>query len=159
MRDEKLSELLAKLPQEGASEDFSHRVLQRIRATAGGESPPPRRRHFRQLQRAALALAICLALAGGFWSRQRDQARTQALAENLAALQMETAALKAELETLRRIKSSSRPTMYLGGSETFGVILDLNRLSMGGAYPEGAYPEGEVEVRPAVTNQGPGHHL
>jgi type VI protein secretion system component VasK len=163
MKDEKLSEVLTNLPREGASEDFTHRVLQRIQATAGDEIPP-QRRHLRQLQWAALALAICLALAGTFWSQQKGQAKTRALADGLAALQMETAALKAEIEALRQIKNRAQPTMYLGGSDTLGVILDLSRLSTASADSEGtysgnAYTGGEIRPRPAATGKRPGHHL
>jgi hypothetical protein len=105
------------LPSVRASSDFTERVLARL---AAGET-----RQHRQLRWAAAALLVTVAGIGGLWevSERRDETRQQRKAE---ALRRESRAIERELETLRSLAAGGEPSLYLGGTEGYEVVMSLS---------------------------------
>lgn len=123
--DRQLSQLLATLPRETTSEDFTARVLQRI------ETSPAKATILRwpgpiPLWAAAALFFIALTFGGReAWHRHQRQ-ETIARYE---ALRAEHTALESELRRLRRLAVKTRPVLYLGGDESVEYVVDLSRPS------------------------------
>ncbi len=132
MKDENLTQLLRGLPREKASEEFTAGVLRRLARQPALALAPPRSRNQRLLL-AALPLLLILALAGSLWRAQVEQKANEAKLAELQALKQEAAAMAKELRTLRRLEAEASPTLYVGGSDDLGFVLDLSRLA--GAEP------------------------
>jgi hypothetical protein len=121
MNDQELSDLLASLPREKASPEFTDGVLRRLevdsrRTPWSGAGP-------RWLLAALVLLVVGL---GGPELWQRHQ-RQQAL-ERVAALEAEYSALESELSQLRRQAEDARPLVYLGGDDEVELVVDLSRV-------------------------------
>ena len=138
MNDQELNTLLASLPREQASPEFTRGVLDRLEADSrqlswSGTGP-------RWLLAALVLLAIGL---GGPELRERHL-RQQAL-ERVAALEAEYNALELELSELRQQAADARPLVYLGGGEAVELVVDLSRVR----------PETRAALlRPAVVTSG-----
>jgi hypothetical protein len=123
VEDGKLTELLATLPRERASEDFTARVLQRIEAT-----PPQVSGQRWPMWTPLLAAAALLFIALGFGGRELwHRHQVQESVARYKSLSAEHAALEMELRRLRRLAVVTRPVIYLGGDETVEYVVDLSR--------------------------------
>ncbi|MFQ5349914.1 MAG: hypothetical protein ACE5EG_05670 [Thermoanaerobaculia bacterium] len=130
--DRELDRLLAELPRETASPDFSRRVLRDLDRTAG-----ERTRHRGLL--AAAAAAVALAVGILLLPRSTPHlpvAETRSLQEEHRLLMEELEVLKASLRD-----SQSAPVLYLGGNEHLDLVLDLGPVWQG---------ELTAGIRPAV---------
>ena len=118
----RLDEVLAALPRERASDDFTEGVLARV-----AEARRPARRA------PILALAASLLLAVGLFGAHSWQERREAraAAERVAAMEVEALLIQAELDALREQARQAYPVVYLGGDDDVDVVLDLARLSGG----------------------------
>ena len=150
MDEERISRLLASLPRETASPQFTAGVLERL-------ADAPRRR--RQQRWIAAACAAVVLLAGTFglrwWSeeRARERQRQEALVR-LEALEAEKRALEDEISRLRRMARDARPVVYLGSTPNLDMVLDLGRLARRRSQAAGG-------IRPAnhdITTRPQGEH-
>ena len=129
--DRELDRLLADLPRETASPDFSRRVLDDL----GG----PRRARSRPVWLIAAATAAA-ALVVGLWLVPKSAPPT--LPPETLALQAEHRQLMEELAELKANLRASRapaPVIYMGGDESLDLVLDLGPVwsgeAAGGALP------------------------
>jgi len=118
MKDERLDELLKSLPREGASDDFTARVLERI------EQPRPR---FAQQNRwlAAAAVIFIVVLGGITAGRMIEQKREE---ERLAAVRAAQAEIARELREVKRLSEQVDPVVYLGSGENVDYLVDFRHL-------------------------------
>ena len=143
--DRELDRLLADLPRPTASPSFTRRVLSAL------EAPTPTRPGARRrwlLAGAAAALAIVALLWVPLRGRVAPPPATEmgALREEHRLLMEELAALKASL------RESEAPVLYLGGTESLDLVLDLGPIwgARGdpGVRPAALTPGGEAPLRP-----------
>ncbi|MCZ6727765.1 MAG: hypothetical protein O7A98_10505 [Acidobacteria bacterium] len=112
---DQLREALRNLPRELASADFTQRLLVR-RAT---EISTPKRASWPRL---AAAATLTLVVVGGFYLRHESQALEAR--RHREALQQRRLELELELAELRQ-RVAETPTLYLGTTEDFDLVLDL----------------------------------
>lgn len=150
MNDDRLRQLLRRLPRERASTGFTGRVLQRLDAAAPGRAAE------KLLVRVALAasgvMAIGLVAAIVGWTVAlrpeptttakpdegaatspavelvKESAGTAPRVESLESLRQQHRALSEELRELRQRSRSGSPLLYLGGTDQLDVVVDLGRL-------------------------------
>lgn len=136
--DRELDRLLAGLPRASAPPGFSRRVLEHLEAP----TRPATRRGWRLAAATAAAAAV---LAAALWLLPRPAA--QPPGADRRALEREHALLMEELESLKASLRASQPApvLYLGGTESVDLVLDL-RPVLGTEAP--------AEVRPAVLGAG-----
>ncbi len=131
-----LERALRALPREGASTDFTDRVLRGL-ATRG----PARRPALRWSLAAAATALVLLAGLLGLSQRQREQG---ALATRAQQLREEHRQLQDELTALRQVVDENPSVIYLGGNESVDLVFDL--------APVASRPEAG-RARPAVFRE------
>ena len=136
--DRELDRLLAALPRESASPGFARRVLDDV---ATGSSPLRRRGWLV----AAAAAAAAAAVAVGLWLVPRAAPRSPVV--DTRALELEHRLLMDELESLKASLRAAEPApvLYLGGTESVDLVLDLRPVWRG---------DPRAGVRPAVLGAG-----
>lgn len=141
-RDEELSQLLARLPAEGARRGFTRRVMERL------ERPPTAPVRWR-MAIAAAAAAVVLGLAL-FWAPRPQQDSSPELVAEARQMRREVAALERELAALRELAEETAPVVYLGQQDDFDLVVDLRPLlaSQAPGARHASYPE------PAPLNDG-----
>lgn len=117
--DDQLRRALQDLPEVNASPGFTRRVME------GLTRRQARRRRRNQLTLSA-ATAIVLALIVGILVVDRSAGPSPAqLADEARLLRQEHARLRSELEALSASERDAAPVLYLGGDDTFDLVLDL----------------------------------
>lgn len=109
---------LRALPRERASADFTARVVECIEAP---KVVSPRRPGWPRLATAAAA-ALILSLTAGMLVHDRLQARREL--DQRLALEFRHEELRRELAALRR-QVADPPTLYLGATSQYDIVLDL----------------------------------
>lgn len=117
---------LAGLPAATASEGFTERVERELKRRA-------RRPETVRWRAAALAVALAAA-AGAFVWHQGQRSQT---AERARQIRQQHLELQRELADLRALASESDPLLYLGGDESFDLVLDMGPLV--DARPSGGF--------------------
>ena len=127
--DRELSRALQTGPEQVSSE-FNRRVLARL------EEPSQRRPLLRP---AFAAAALLLFVLGAAIALRLERAPQIDQATQREALLDEYRALELELREIRQLTSQRRPSLYLGGDESFDLMYDLatyqNDRSSDGAHP------------------------
>jgi hypothetical protein len=119
---------LAALPKTRASADFNRRLTERL---AAAEAP---RRRPRRALRWQLATATALLLAVVAFAMLRQHELGVEARQRRDALELRHAELRRELEDLRA-RAASSPTLYLGTTDDFDVVLDLGPWMEAGPQP------------------------
>ena len=112
---DRLRDALRNLPRERASADFTERLL----ARSATESSAATRASWPRL---AAAATITLLIVGGFYLRQESEALEAR--RHREVLQQRRLELELELAQLRQ-RVAETPTLYLGTTEDFDLVLDL----------------------------------
>jgi hypothetical protein len=134
MKDDELGQVLRSLPREEAGADFTARVLARLEAGArpspGGTllSFPAERRRLPSWSGWLMAAAALLVVGLGLREWQHRQEVDETL-RRIAELRGQYQELASELDELRRENATSRPVVYVGGTENVDFVVDLARLS------------------------------
>lgn len=123
---------LRELPKERASESFTDAVLVRFDDNRRSAAPP---------LRWAAAFLVVLGLVAAFSWEQRQRGVETARRTRASALLEEQQRLTRELMELRTM-AAQEPVVYLGGDESYELILSLS------PWVEGELPNGEPQ--PAV---------
>ena len=140
MNDDRLRDVLRRLPRPHASSDFTERVMQRL-------DGPPRRS---PLGRPAIGMTVAAAVLATVALVLGVVARTEvpttgtvpadqvadgtsageagAKAARLRELRREHEALMRDLQALREQSRSPSPLLYLGGTDQLDVVVDLGRV-------------------------------
>ena len=113
--DQRIAETLQSFPRVRAKQDFTAGVLERLQTAPKASRWTFTRGWLPLLAAAVLTVAVV-------WQTQRVDKERQRLASQarIEALRGERQALEAELDTLRRLASGSRPVLYLGAAGSFG---------------------------------------
>jgi hypothetical protein len=120
-----IRDALQALPRVRAADDFTDRVAARWAAT-----PPGGRRRPRSWPRlAAAAVLLAVVGAGVLHERGRLEAR-----QRRAVLQQQQEELRRDLDRLRA-RAASPPTLYLGATADYDVVLDLGPWMEPGPQP------------------------
>lgn len=130
-----IREALHGLPREQASAGFTARLVRRL------ETTPTPRRFARRRWRVAAAAALLLGMTAGAVIHERLESRRAT--HRRLALELRQEELRRELAKLRR-QVTEPPTLYLGSTSDYDVVLDL------GPWLQ------ESSVRPAAYS--PPHH-
>lgn len=143
MKDEDIEKLLRSLPRQKATDEFTARLLAKLKdRTEGSSSPVPRSW---LAPKPLLAWMAALVLIGAVvtglqsWFELRERAEA---ARRVEALRNEYEALEKELEELRSLASASQPVVELGGSEEVDILLDLRTFTPANERDPQAQPVG-----------------
>jgi hypothetical protein len=120
MKDRRVDELIRTLPKERASEEFTSRVLDRLK----GETVTKRRGRL-ILGMATAAVLLAVASVGILRWQQAEKAE---LREEIATLRAEHQALSEELSRVMEQSARVHPVLYLGGDDRTDYVLDMNKL-------------------------------
>jgi hypothetical protein len=138
MKEDRLRDLLRRLPRHEASTDFTNHVMRRL------DEPAHRRPPGRAMTRLALASAVLAVAAlivgvavrhdaprplspdiGQPAAAAGDDAQKKA---RLQELRREHDALMRELQAIRDESRSTSPLLYLGGTDQLDVVVDIGRV-------------------------------
>ena len=123
MNDPELRRALRELPVPRARDSFTREVLGRLdRAAANREESPLRGPGRNRLLAAAAALALALGAAAGW----RIDAGADRRAE-IQALRAESTRLRGEIRDLETRLQEPTTLLYVGGTESVDLVLDLSR--------------------------------
>lgn len=122
--DNEISTALGNLPRHRPSEDFTTDLLARLdgRATAS----------YRVNRKIVWTVATLLIVAIGFTIGMSDyrQNRPRPVEhQELEALRVEYDQLKTDVAGIRRSAANSPAVVYLGGNESFDLVIDLTELA------------------------------
>ncbi|MEM8932370.1 MAG: hypothetical protein AAGE94_14405 [Acidobacteriota bacterium] len=137
----RLDDVLASLPRERASEDFTTAVLDRV---ADARRPA---HHRGALLALAASFLLALGLGAHEWQERREG---RAAAERIAAMEIEARLLQAEIDELRAQAREAYPVVYVGGNDDIDVVVDLARL-VGGRPASELIREQNAAMRLAYT--------
>ena len=129
---EEIDRVLRDLPRVDVSEDFTRRVMWRVRAQSHTSAAPlPARRG-----RVLLVAAACLLAVGSRWLTVVDEPANLLVVDapaplsvaEVSALRMEIEAMRAELESLQR--QPRRQVFALPGDDGRDVLMDFRPASL-----------------------------
>jgi hypothetical protein len=145
MEDQQLGRLLRELPRERAGDHFTAHVLNSL---AGLDGKPERRtRQARPTQWAVATAALLALLVSAALIERRDLWRSGHNAEARQALEEirdEHERLARELERLQSLRAGHEAepeVIYLGGNESFDLVLDPDSMPEGATLPASYEPE------------------
>lgn len=124
--EQRIAETLQSLPRVHAKQHFTDGVLERLQREPKSSSWRFGRGWVPLLATALLVVTVVWRAHQEHGERQRQAAQAR-----IEALRHERQALEAELDTLRRLASSSRPVLYLGADQGVDLVYDLSRLKHG----------------------------
>jgi hypothetical protein len=125
-----IREALRSLPRERASADFTNRLVARLETATPAW---PKRSGW---QRLAAAATLILVVAAGMFVHERVQERREL--DRRLALEQRHDELRRELAALRR-QVTDAPTLYLGATSDYDIVLDLEPWLEKGAVLPAAY--------------------
>lgn len=139
--DQRIAETLQSFPRVRAKQDFTAGVLERLQTAPKASRWTFTRGWLPLLAAAVLTVAVV-------WQTQRVDKERQRLASQarIEALRGERQALEAELDTLRRLASGSRPVLYLGADQGVDLVYDLSRLKQGDKVKIPSYLQDETQL-------------
>ncbi len=128
--DRKMSEGLENLPRHQTSEDFTDKIMSRLEQR--------RSRRLQMVPGGVWVIATALVLAIGIFvgvKTLNDRRQEIAYQQRVEAIRDQYQQIHSDVNNLRREASQSPAVVYLGGNETFGLVVDLADLK---AYEESA---------------------
>ncbi|MGA7616654.1 MAG: hypothetical protein WBX15_15885 [Thermoanaerobaculia bacterium] len=123
MNRDPLTELLRQLPREKTDGSFVAELMERL-----GSGHPPRR-SMRRLVTAVVSSVLIFGSASG-WLLHRHHEE-----QRLSRLRAEEAAIRLQIDELRRLTEQRDPVVYLGGYENVDLVLDLRTAARDDVHP------------------------
>jgi hypothetical protein len=139
MNERDLRRALRELPVPRAGQTFTREVLQRLERAGSPATPAPAPRRWAPRWSLAAAAALTLALgAAAAWRFAPEPTG----ASDVHSLHQESERLRGEIRALERRLDDTGTLLYVGGTETIDLVLDLSQL------PAFAPLDGAEEARP-----------